>query len=813
MRTIGFVLDMRTIGFVNLITDVACVWFVVILWRQNRDRFAGTTFWVFDFLFQVVALVLIVLRGVIPDWMSMVLSNTMVIAGSILGLMGLERFLGKRGPQIHNCLLLILFIFVHCHFALIDPSLAARNLNLSAVLFLVCFQCLWLLWRRVRPGLRSLTFGLGAVFFLYCLVSVLRIIQFFVGTHTENNYFQSGTFEALVLVTYQVLFILLTYSLVLMVNKRLLLEINTREEEFTKAFQSSPYAITLTRQSDGTIIDVNETFVSITGYDRAEVMGKKTIDLHLLERHELEKRVVERTEELRHINEKLQAEITERKQAEEKIRKNVAELKEAQHLAQVGSWNWTAKTDTVAWSEELYRIAGRDPSLPALSYRDHPNLYSPESMERLDKAVRLAMETGTPYELEMELIRMDDRTSRLLVARGEAIRDETGCIIGLHGTVQDITERKRVEATVQNLYIYNRTLIEANIEPLVTIDRDGKISDVNSATEQMTGHLRHELIGTDFSDYFTEPEKAREGYRFVFKTGQVRDYPLEIRHRAGHITSVLYNATVYHDHSGNILGVFASAHDITGRKELESRLHRAEKMESIGTLAGGVAHDLNNLLGAMIGNAEILIADMGKTDPRRKSAEKIMAIGEHAAAEIQDLLTMARRGVVLKEPASLNKIVTDHLNSPEIGKLLSSHPDVVIETKYEPDLPDIEASAIHIESILTNLIANALHAIPVDGKISIGTENRRLEGPLMGYEAVPKGEYAVLTVSDTGMGIFPEYIKNLFEPFFMRKVLKKGGSGLGLSVIWGAMKDHDGYIDVTSESGRGTTFSLYFPMT
>jgi PAS domain S-box-containing protein len=279
-------LDMRTIVFSYVITDIICVWFVVLLWRQNRNRFEGTAFWVIDFIFQAAALILIVLRGVLPDWISMVLSNTLVIAGAVLGFMGLERFVGKKGPQLHNCLLVMLFIFVHGYFTFVQPSLAVRNLNLAVALLLVCFQSVWLMWRRVEPGLRSWTFGVGLVNLLFCLVSIVRIVHFLIGAHAENNYFQSGLFEALVLVSYQVLFLLLTYSFVMMVNKRLLMQIGAQEEKFAKAFHSAPYAITLTRPSDGKIIDVNDTFYSITGYGRAEVMGMNTIDLHLWEHDE-----------------------------------------------------------------------------------------------------------------------------------------------------------------------------------------------------------------------------------------------------------------------------------------------------------------------------------------------------------------------------------------------------------------------------------------------------------------------------------------------------------------------------------------------
>jgi diguanylate cyclase (GGDEF)-like protein/PAS domain S-box-containing protein len=279
-------LDMRTIVLSNVVTDIVCVWFVVMLWRQSRDRFTGTSFWVLDFVFQTTALVLVLLRGVIPDWISTVLSNTLIIAGALAGYIGLERFVGKKGPQTHNYLLLTLFIFVHGYFTFIQPSLTVRSLNLSVFLLLVCLQCVWLLWRRVEPGLRSLTFGAGMVFFLYCVVSIIRVVDYFIGAHAENNYMQLGLFDALVLVFYQMLFILLTYTLVLMVNKRLLMQIGTQEEKFAKAFHSAPYAITLTRPSDGKIIEVNENFFTITGYDRAEVLGKNTIDLHLWGRDE-----------------------------------------------------------------------------------------------------------------------------------------------------------------------------------------------------------------------------------------------------------------------------------------------------------------------------------------------------------------------------------------------------------------------------------------------------------------------------------------------------------------------------------------------
>jgi PAS domain S-box-containing protein len=279
-------LDMKTVIFSNVVTNIVCMLVILMLWHQSRNRFAGTGFWVIDFAFQTAALFLVILRGSIPDWMSMVLANTLVIAGALLGYMGLGRFVGKKISQVHNYVLVAAFACIHTYFALVEPNLAARSLNLSVGLLLICFQCMWLLLPGVEPGMRRLTLGVGMVFGAYCLVSLVRIVEFFIGRHLEIGYFQSGPFEPFVLVSYKILFILLTFALALMFNKRLLAEVKTQEEKFAKAFHSSPYAITLTRLFDGKIIEVNDGFLNITGYQHAEIMGKTTVGLHLWDKEE-----------------------------------------------------------------------------------------------------------------------------------------------------------------------------------------------------------------------------------------------------------------------------------------------------------------------------------------------------------------------------------------------------------------------------------------------------------------------------------------------------------------------------------------------
>jgi PAS domain S-box-containing protein len=279
-------LDMRTVVFLAAISYLVCTVFVIQLWRQSRGRFDGINLLAINSVLQTVALTLIVSRGAIPDWVSIFLANVLTMTGAVLSYVGLERFLRKPGPQLHNGLLLVVACFALGIFSLIHPDLPKRTLVVSVFFLIVCAQCVWLLWRRVEPALRLLAFGTGMVFAGYCLLSLVRIAGYFSGATAPGDYFQSTAFNALVIISYQTLLILLTYSLVLMVNRRLVIDIAAQQDKFARAFQLAPYAITMTRLSDGVIVDVNDQFMALSGYDRAEVVGKSPNDLQLWEHDE-----------------------------------------------------------------------------------------------------------------------------------------------------------------------------------------------------------------------------------------------------------------------------------------------------------------------------------------------------------------------------------------------------------------------------------------------------------------------------------------------------------------------------------------------
>ena len=202
-----------------------------------------------------------------------------------------------------------------------------------------------------------------------------------------------------------------------------------------------------------------------------------------------------------------------------------------------------------------------------------------------------------------------------------------------------------------------------------------------------------------------------------------------------------------------------------------------------------------------------------KTLLTSRACPTIQKSGEKAAAVVQDLLALARRGVITTEVVDLNGVIAEYFKSPEHEKLQSYHPGVDIETHLEKNTLNILGSSIHLSKTVMNLISNAAEAMPVEGKLTVSTENRYIDRPIGGYDYVKEGDYVVLTISDTGTGIAPDDIEKIFEPFYTKKKMGKSGTGLGMAVVWGTVKDHNGYIDAQSTEGKGTTFTLYFPVT
>lgn len=253
--------------------------------------------------------------------------------------------------------------------------------------------------------------------------------------------------------------------------------------------------------------------------------------------------------------------------------------------------------------------------------------------------------------------------------------------------------------------------------------------------------------------------------------------------------------------------------DISEKRLLEEQLRQSQKMEVIGTLAGGVAHDLNNILSGIVSYPELLLTGIPEDSHLRKPLLTIQNSGQKAAHIVQDLLTMARRGVSVTEVVNLNQIISDQLDSPEMEKLMSFHPGIQFISKLEDEVLNVKGSPTHLSKSIMNLFSNAAEAMSKEGLINISTCNVYLDRAIKGYEQIAEGDYVKVTVSDDGIGIASKDIEKIFEPFYTSKSMARSGTGLGMAVVWGTVKDHNGYIDIKSVEGVGTTIDIYIPVT
>ena len=387
-------------------------------------------------------------------------------------------------------------------------------------------------------------------------------------------------------------------------------------------------------------------------------------------------------------------------------------------------------------------------------------------------------------------------------------------------TFIDIHEQKRTEQRLLKSERGFRDLFDSITDLIYTQDLDGRFITANHAMSALFGYEKDAFIGRPASD-FMKPEM-----RPFFESG----YLEHIKTKGSHEGITAYFAKngdeIYIDYRSSLIDsddgtsyITGTGRDVTEQvlsqreiKRLRNQVHQSQKMEAIGLMAGGVAHDLNNILSGIVSYPELLLMDLPENSPLRKPIKTILESGMRAADVVADLLTVARGVAMGNEVSNLNSQIEGYLNSAEHQQLGATHPSVTFKTEIDPDLLNISCSPIHIKKTLMNLVANASEAIEGNGIVAISTTNQYLDEPLKGYGDVRIGEYALLTVSDNGSGIAPGDPERIFEPFYTKKVMGRSGTGLGLAVVWNTVQDHKGYINVKS-SEKGTVFELYFPVT
>jgi len=384
-------------------------------------------------------------------------------------------------------------------------------------------------------------------------------------------------------------------------------------------------------------------------------------------------------------------------------------------------------------------------------------------------------------------------------------------------------ERKRTEEALRESEEKYRTILESIEDGYYEVDIAGDFTFFNDSMCRILGYTKDELMGMN-NRQCSDKQTAKKVYQFFNKTYNTgkpsKLFDCEFIKKNGTKRYVETSVLLMKDSEAQPIGFRGIVRDISSRKKveeeqkrLETQLQRAEKMEAIGTLAGGVAHDLNNVLSGIVSYPDLLLMQLPEDSPLRNPIFTIQKSGQKAAAIVQDLLTLARRGVSVTEAVNLNNTVTEYLISPEYETLKEFHPVVTFKKDLKEDLLYVLGSPVHLSKTIMNLVSNAAEAMPEGGEILISTENRYIDKPIRGYENVKEGYYVTLTVSDTGTGISKEDMEKIFEPFYTKKKMGRSGTGLGMAVVWGTVKDHKGYIDVQSAEGKGTTFILHFPVT
>ena len=429
--------------------------------------------------------------------------------------------------------------------------------------------------------------------------------------------------------------------------------------------------------------------------------------------------------------------------------------------------------------------------------------------QRLNQNNRFYNALDTAHQMVQEVRRREEELQSINEEM-EASNEE------LQATNEEMeATNEELQATSEELRqagAFARSLIEASLDTLVTIGSDGKISDINSETEKITGRTREELVGTDFSNYFTDPENARIGYLKAFKEGAVRDYPLELRHADGHVTPVIYNASVYRDEAGKVLGVFTAARDVTQQQrtaeELQTTLDRlkgsaqvmqAGKMGALGTMTAGIAHELNNPMMGILNFVQYCLKHTSPEDRRYTVLQDAESETKRCADIVQNLLTFSR---MEQEGEEEYRKVSCKMILDRVLKLLSYRIEkekVLLTEHAAEEIPAIWVKENNIQQVIFNLIGNALDSVKTREKKEIHVDIR------------PEGKFVQMTIGDTGYGILPENLEKIFDPFFTTKPVGKG-TGLGLSICHSIVESHGGEITCESDVGKGTKIRVLLPI-
>ena len=392
---------------------------------------------------------------------------------------------------------------------------------------------------------------------------------------------------------------------------------------------------------------------------------------------------------------------------------------------------------------------------------------------------------------------------------GQQIFDARGRVIYYEGILRDITQRRQIQNALRESEEKYRSLFEESKDAVFISTPEGRLIDINSAGVDLFGYTsKDEILSINIAqELYINPHDRGVFHKTLAKAGFVKNYELILKRKDGKKLIALESATVVRDEQGKTVAYQGIIHDLTERKQIEEQLFQAQKMETVGTLVGGIAHEFNNLLTVILGNAEFGKQDSRPSDAVYRNFNRIKAAAIQARDIIRQLLSFSRRQCLQTKQLNLNETIEKFLKM--VQRILNEN--IKLKADLSPDLAHVLADPVQIQQVLMNLCVNAQQAMPQGGQIIIKTRNIKAE-QIKGFARpnTKSNKLIQLTITDTGIGMDKKTQAKIFEPFFTTKG-EGTGTGLGLSVVFGIVQQHNGHIEVFSKSNMGTTFHIYFP--
>ncbi len=628
-------------------------------------------------------------------------------------------------------------------------------------------------------------------------------------------------------------------------HKRMEETLKASELRFRRLFETAQDGILILNADTGMIEVVNPFLIDMLGYSHKELLGKKLWEIGFFKDIGASQSAFKELQEKEYVRyEDLPLETKKGRCMEVEFVSNVYKV-DGEKVIQCNVRDITGRKVSKALREEKERtqqyldiaeaiivVIASDQTVTLINKKGTEVLgyttkeiigknwydtFIPERLRERIKSVAAELLAGKigPVKYFESPVLTKGGEERIIAWCNTIVRDGAGQILASLSSGEDVTERKQAEEALKESERRYRSLFDGMPIGLYRTTTTGKIIDANPALIEMLGYLDWESLSkVKVADTYIDPEERKSWQTLMSQEGIVRNFQKQLRQRDGAAIWVEENARAICDAEGRVLFYEGSFQEIMERKRaeeemtaLQEQLRQSQKMEAIGQLAGGIAHDFNNLLTIIKGYSQLSLIDLKESDPLRENIEEVKRATDRASDLIRQLLAFSRRQLMEMKVLDLNILLqnVDKMLHRVIGE------DIELLAVLAHDLGSVKVDPGQIEQVVLNLAVNARDAMPSGGKLTIETANVELdEAYARRHIAVTPGRYVMLAVSDTGMGMTPEIRDRVFEPFFTTKEKGKG-TGLGLSTVYGIVKQSGGNIWVYSESGKGTTFKIYFP--